>query len=192
MYKIPLLAKVVSLYIVLAIPVTLTVSIFSNSYNPYIAQAAALGRPEIVKPPVVSGKPVQLLIPRLGINLPVQPGNYDPATGTWTLSNTAIFFTEITAPINDQAGHTLIYGHAYKNLLEPTKDLSIDDELIITTDTGYSFSYRYTGKEVVNPKDTAVLQKTSDKPLLTLLTCEGIFYENRRLMSFELTGAKQL
>src|ERR1035437_3892789 len=45
---------------------------------------------------VVQGMPTQLTVARLGMNLPVQLGNYDSNTNSWTLSDTAAFFATNT------------------------------------------------------------------------------------------------
>lgn len=189
-YKIPLIAKVVSLYVLLlSAPVVFglqqpaeTTSINNNQYISEIVAA----EPEPIEPEALTGNPVRLEIPAVGIDLPVVDGEYDAATDSWTLSTTAVHIATMTSPINNQAGHTLIYGHNNRNLLASTRDIAKNDELIIYTDNDLVFRYVYTNDELVNPTDTSLLDQTPNKPQLTLLTCEGLFYEQRRLMSFEL------
>ena len=190
-YKIPLIIKVVSLYAFLFFvpvvyslqqPPAQTASIDNNQYLSEIITA----EPEPIEPEALTGNPVRMEIPAVGIDLPVIDGEYDSASDTWTLSTTAVHIANMTAPINNQAGHTLIYGHNNRDLLAPTRDISQNDELIVYTDNGLVFRYAYTGDELVNPTDTSLLDLDPSKPQLTLLTCEGLFYEHRRLMSFEL------
>ena len=188
-YKIPLIIKVVSLYVLLLfVPAvyslqqqpTQTAAIDNNQYLSEIVTA----EPEPIEPETITGNPVRLEIPAVGIDLPIVDGEYDSASDTWTLSTTAVHIATMTAPINDQAGQTLIYGHNNRDLLAPTRDIAADDMLIIHTDNDLIFRYAYTGDEVVDPTDTSLFDQDPDKPHITLLTCEGLFYEQRRLMSF--------
>ena len=188
-YKIPLIIKVVSLYVlVLFAPVVFSLQqpaeTASIDNNQYISELVAEA-PEPVEPEALTGNPVRLEIPAVGIDLPVVDGEYDEATDAWTLSTTSVHIATMTSPINNLAGHTLIYGHNNRNLLAPTRDISIGDLLLIHTDNDLVFHYLYTGDELVDPSDTSLLELDPDAPQLTLLTCEGLFYEHRRLMNFE-------
>lgn len=190
-YKIPLLAKVVSLYVLLLfVPVVYGIQqqpsrTASLDTNQYLSEIVTV-EPEIIEPKALTGKPIRLKIPAVGIDLPVTDGEYDSASDTWTLSTTSVHIATMTAPINNQSGHTLIYGHNNRNLLAPTRDIAQYDELIIYTDNDLVFRYSYFGDEIVDPTDTSLLEQNPNSPTLTLLTCEGLFYEQRRLMSFEL------
>ena len=189
-YKIPLIIKVVSLYVLLfSVPVvyslqqqsTETAGIDNNQYLSEIVTA----EPESVEPEAITGNPVRLEIPAVGIDLPIVDGEYDSESDTWTLSTTAVHFANMTSPINNQAGHSLIYGHNNRDLLAPTRDIAENDVLIIHTDNDLAFRYIYTGDELVDPTDTSLFDQETGKPHITLLTCEGLFYEHRRLMNFE-------
>lgn len=189
-YKIPLIAKVVSLYVLLlSAPVVFSLQqpaeTASIDNNQYISEIVATEL-EPIEPEAITGNPVRLEIPAVGIDLPVVDGEYDPTTDSWTLSTTAVHIATMTSPINNQAGHTLIYGHNNRNLLAPTRDIAKNDELIIYTDNDLVFRYIYTNDELVDPTNTSLLDQDPNKPQLTLLTCEGLFYEQRRLMNFEL------
>lgn len=196
-YKVPLIIKVVSLYVLLLfVPVvyglqqqpTSTASIDNNQY---LSEIVAI-EPEIIEPEALTGNPVRLEIPAVDIDLPVIDGEYDPESDTWTLSTTSVHIATMTAPINNQSGHTLIYGHNNRNLLAPTRDIVQYDELIIYTDNDLVFRYAYTGDELVDPTNTSLFDQDPSAPQITLLTCEGLFYEQRRLMSFELVEVETL
>ena len=188
-YKIPLIIKVVSLYVlVLFVPAFYslqrpaeTASIDNNQYISELVTEV----PEPIEPEAMTGNPVRLEIPAVGIDLPIVDGEYDEATDAWTLSTDSVHFATMTSPINNLAGHTLIYGHNNRNLLAPTRDISTGDLLLIYTDNDLVFTYVFDGDEIVDPTDTSILDIDPSSPKITLLTCEGIFYEHRRLMSFE-------
>jgi LPXTG-site transpeptidase (sortase) family protein len=187
-YKIPLLVKVVSLYVFAALPIWFILqrpadtSALDN--NQYLSEIMA-EEPEPTPIEAVTGTPVRLEIPGVGINLPILDGDYDPTTDNWTLTTTSVHYATMTTPINNLSGHTLIYGHNNRDLLGPTRDIVPYELLLIYTEEGKTFVYTYTGDELVDPTDTSVLDNEPDKPHLTLLTCEGLFYEQRRLMGFE-------
>lgn len=188
--KIPLLFKVVSLYVTVAV----TGLAFSYIYSVQSQHTAAQ---VIAETPIntqkkinktISGKPLRLDIDRLNIHLPISYGYFDSKSGQWTLSQDSTYFAATTELPNNKQGNTLIYGHNTTSLLEPTKKLVKGDELVITTKNGHRFHYRYSGDSIVNPANTAILTEKSTKPHLTLLTCNGWLSENRRLMYFDFTA----
>lgn len=184
--KIPLLLRVVSLYVVLAA----VLNIGHNSPSPEVAavHAPASIRKVVKEKKIVSGHPVRVTITRLGVSLPVVDGVYDQTEGSWTLSDDkAQFATETTEP-NDDFGTTFIYGHNIPTVFEPLKDLTTGDILTVETDNGHTFTYRYLSDEIVSPEDTSILDEHSASPRVILMTCNGIWSENRRVMYFELQG----
>jgi len=187
--KIPLFIKVVSLYVLIVMPLytfALPEPAESIDTNQFITQVIV--EEEIKQPQAITGVPDRLLIPRLGINLPIADGVYDPATETWTLSKTAVHYAVMTRLPNDKSGHTLIYGHNTVQLLSPTRLLQPGDILQIVSKEGLTYNYVYVADNKVDPSNTQVLTQTSEKPMLTLLTCNGLFNEVRRLMSFEFVS----
>src|SRR5258708_457699 len=58
---------------------------------------------------VTAGKPVRIVVPRLGVDLPVDDGTYDIANKTWTLSGYHAQFALPSVVANDYQGNTLIY-----------------------------------------------------------------------------------
>lgn len=189
--KIPLIFKVVSLYAVIAIAGLTSSYIYSVQSQHTAAQVVAeisVNEQKKLEKKTVTGKPIRLDIDRLNIHIPVKYGYFDTKSGEWTLSQDSAYFAATTKLPNNKQGNTLIYGHNTVALLEPTKKLVKGDELVVTTKNGHSFHYRYTGDSIVNPANTDILTEKSDKPRLTLLTCNGWLSENRRLMYFDFIG----
>lgn len=185
--KIPLLFKVVSLYVAVAVALSAFSYIYSVQSQHTAAQIAVdtpVNTEKKLKK-TVSGKPIRLDIDRLKIHLSVKDGHFDSRSGQWTLSQDSAYFATTTKLPNNKQGNTLIYGHNTVALLEPTKELVKGDVLVVTAKNGYRFHYRYSGDDIVNPADIAVLTEKSTKPRLTLLTCNGWLSENRRLMYFD-------
>lgn len=134
--------------------------------------------------------PVRIVLPDVGIDVPIRPGTYDSATATWTLSTTSAYFATVTMPPNMTAGTTLIYAHNSKNLFGPTADIQPGNQAVVITESGARFTYTYTGEDVVAPRTTDVFTEPADGVHeLILLTCSGSWNQKRRLLHFEFTGA---
>lgn len=184
--QLPLLLQVVVLYGAIAF-------ILHSSLNtPAAPQAAttSLYRTTTPSRAVLSGTPNRLEIPRLGITLSVRAGGIDPQTNDWILSKTTAHFAPMTAVASEAPGNTLIYGHNTPEVLMPTADLVPGDTLIITTNNGHVFTYTYRSDKTVIPTDTSIVTAKSDGPQLSLLTCEGIWSDKRRIMYFDLLEAR--
>jgi LPXTG-site transpeptidase (sortase) family protein len=189
MSKTPLLLKVVSLYVIVGIPlyIVLAPSFVPPKAYAYTPPKAAV---QVVTPKkqVISGNPVEIRIPSLGITLPIINGYYSAATDTWSLTSDKAQFVTTTALPNDSKGDTFIYGHNTVRVFEPTKAITTDDMAYITTDNGHVFQYQYTGDSFVAPTTTSVLSTDPATPKLTLMTCNGILSETRRLLYFDFKG----
>lgn len=137
----------------------------------------------------ISGKPVRLVIPRIGTDVKVQDGYYVASQHAWTVSSDTANYATNTSPINNKTGKTLIYGHWFNNVLGKTRDLKPNDIAYIYTDNGHIFKYRYEDKTVIQPTDIWIFNNLGGKPGLKLMTCEGTWAQHRRLMSFKLEKA---
>ena len=137
---------------------------------------------------VIQGTPIQVTVARLVMNLPVQLGNYDSNTSSWTLSDTAAFFATNTDKPNDYKGSTLIYGHNRASVFAPLSGLVVGDIVKVATDNGHNFSYSYSHDAFIKPDDTSILDEHPDKPQLILMTCDGVWSATRRVMYFSLVG----
>jgi LPXTG-site transpeptidase (sortase) family protein len=188
MTKIPLVLRAVSLYVVVGAGIWGTGQIV-EFYTPTplpVSQVVTPPKPKIFSQQVISGHPISFSVERLGINLPVRDGVYDSQTKEWTLSGDAVYFATITREPNDTLGNTFIYGHNQPQVIEPMKDVQVGDIVTIGTSNGLTFRYTYTHDSIVAPTFTAALKERPENPQLTVMTCEGIWSETRRLMYFDL------
>ena len=137
---------------------------------------------------IVSGYPVSISFPSLGITKNLVPGYYDASTNSWTLSDVDAQYATITVEPNNTSGQTFIYGHALRTVFGPLlAGLHIGDIAQITTQNGYVFTYKLTSSYPVSPSDTSVLNY-SGAPRLLVQTCSGLFWQNRQMFSFEYLG----
>lgn len=141
--------------------------------------------PVVTERPVISGKPVRVVVERIGLDLPVGEGNYNPADGSWTLANDKAFFAMPSMLANDQMGNTIIYGHNIKKVFKPLAGMIEGDKVIVYTDNGHMFAYSYLQKSDIKPNDISFFQADSE-PTLILQTCEGTFSEWRRMYTLRL------
>jgi len=139
---------------------------------------------------IVYDKPRLLIIPRLGLTLPVIDGLYNPATKQWNVSNTAVQYATITTPANNNSGNTFIYGHNFPGLLKRLPELQVGDEIMLVTEKGYWFTYRHTSRKETNPLDDSLFYY-SGPPIVTMQTCSGVFDQNRLLLTFGLVKVEK-
>ena len=83
----------------------------------------------------------------------------------WEFGNTVI------------AGHR---GHSY-NLLTRINEVTVDDEVIISTDKA-DFNYKVTNVLIVEPEDIQVLFTDKKEKMLSIVTCEPVFNPTLRLI----------
>jgi LPXTG-site transpeptidase (sortase) family protein len=180
--RLPLFLRVVALYVLTGVPIW----VFIATRPPEPVVAAAPPKPAIVirEGSLRVGQPARVVVPRLGIDLKIIDGEYDKKKDTWTLSDDKAQFATMTSLPNNESGNTFIYGHNTDAVFAPLARLKTNDVVRVHTTNGLTFQYRYSGKEIVDPKTTSVLA-ASEAPRLTLMTCEGIFSQTRRVMFFD-------
>lgn len=137
----------------------------------------------------LEGVPVKVLIPKLSIDVPVVVGSYSQSQQTWSVAQDSANYAPNTAKINNFRNRTLIYGHWTPQVFGPTSNLTAQDVAYIYTSNKHVFKYVYTGKTAVKPTDTEIFNHLKGKPGLVLMTCEGMWAQNRRLMFFNLVSA---
>jgi len=138
--------------------------------------------------PLISGKPQKIIIPSAGIALDVKPGYYNSRTHKWTLSNNAAHFASVTPEPNNHGGNTLIYGHNRASVFRNLSNLKPGAETIITTANNHTFKYSLVQQYDTEPTDISLFSYRG-KPILTLQTCSGLFYQDRRFYVFALKEA---
>ncbi len=191
--KIPLFPRVVSLHVVLWSVALLGFYMWGpksdTTYASTTLPLTAYTTTHIAEN-IISGEPDNIRVDRLNINLPIKNGTYDSKTATWTLSSDAAYFATMTTLPNNQHGNTFIYGHNTRQVFEPLSGLVPGDIITITTTNGHVFSYSYSHDSIIPPDLTSVLYSNPKTPQLTIMTCEGILSQTRRLMYFDLQGAQ--
>lgn len=135
--------------------------------------------------PVVSGLPIRLVIDELELDLPIAKGEFDPVSGTWTISYAAAFYATPTPLVNDSAGTTLIYGHNDWRVFNILHLLDPGDKLRIYTKEGKVFHYVFKSAQNVKPTDVTAI-RNDGPPKVILQTCTGNWNEWRRLFEFSL------
>lgn len=143
----------------------------------------------VPKNPDISGIPVHINIPSLDLELPVDKGYYNNQTQTWTLSGTHAHYAIASSISNIKGGNTFIYGHNNKFVFAKLNQIKTDAIVQITSDNGHRFYYMFRGAVDVNPADTSLFAYQG-KPILTVQTCSGSWYQNRRLFMFDLVRAE--
>lgn len=181
--RLPLLLRVVALYVLLVVPAWTLIALRPD---PQVRASIAPAQPAVTlhASDVRAGQPAAISLPRLGIELPVIDGLYDKSSDSWTLTEDKAQFAAMTALPNNQTGNTFIYGHNTAAVFAPLAQLQAGDEAVVRTTNGLRFSYLFNGHQIVNPDTTSILAPT-EAPSLTLMTCEGIFSEARRVAVFE-------
>src|SRR5438105_14860734 len=56
--------------------------------------------------PTISGTPIHISVPSVGIDVKVIPGYYYPKSDSWTLSSTNAQYAVMTEPANNKSGLT--------------------------------------------------------------------------------------
>lgn len=133
---------------------------------------------------VISGKPVHITIPSLGIDLSVIDGVYQADRKKWTVSDTAAVYATETALANDSYGSTFIYGHNQAGVFDILLNVQPSAEAIITADNGKIFVYTFRASMQTVPEDTDALHYQG-KPILTLQTCTGAWLQYRTHFVFD-------
>lgn len=133
----------------------------------------------------VQGIPVRVVVPRVGIDVSVAMGSYDPNDASWTLDDTQAFYADISVPANDNNGVTLLYGHARSAVFSRILQVTDGAEVIVYTDNGNVFRYKYQSRQDVDPSDLSVVH-SDGPPTLMLQTCSGPFDAYRTMVSFTL------
>jgi LPXTG-site transpeptidase (sortase) family protein len=136
---------------------------------------------------ILTGKPLRIVIPSVGIDLQIDEGRYNPADGSWSLSGYHAQFAVITSLANDRQGNTFIYGHNNKYVFGPIKKINTGDIAQIYTDSGRIFNYRYQSTYAVTPDNTSVLDYQGSS-ILTVQTCSGAWNEQRQMYTFKFIG----
>jgi sortase (surface protein transpeptidase) len=159
----------------------------------HVAQAAQAAESKLKSDEPASplqGQPVRIIVPSLSIDLPVVKQSYSEVTKTWPVSPVEANYAASTAPINNTRSETLIYGHSTRAIFGPLLNLAPAAIAYVYTDNGHVFKYSYAGSQDVTPYKLSIFQDMAKAPAgLKLITCDGPYFQYRRLMSFKLLQA---
>lgn len=153
------------------------------------AQAQQLRPTAPYNKPLISGKPVQLVIPTAAIDIAVVDGNYNQASQKWTLTKDKAHFAVMTPLANNHQGNTFIYGHNNELVFKSLHKIKAGEYAILKTDNGKTFLYVLREVKDVAPNDVSVFAYQGN-PILTVQTCSGTWYENRRLFTFDFVTVR--
>jgi LPXTG-site transpeptidase (sortase) family protein len=134
--------------------------------------------------------PTNVSIPTVNLSVDVDPGYYDAASQTWTLSDTAAFFATISTPPNSVSGDTYIYGHNRGNVFNPLNNAAIGTTATVKTTDNKTYTYKLSAVHDVKPDDASWLLGYKGKPILTLQTCAGFWDQYRRLFVFDFVSVE--
>lgn len=144
-----------------------------------------------VAPQTISGHPVRIVAPTVGVDMPVVDGFYDSTTGSWTLYSDKAQFAAMTTEPNDTSGQTFIYGHATQRVFGKLLNMHNGDQVEVYTSNGYKFTYTLKQTEVVTPQNTGILGYTGS-PRLLLQTCVGVWSEDRKFFILDFTKVEKV
>lgn len=137
----------------------------------------------------VSADP-RLIIPKLNIDVPIHFGI--ALSDVMSAMNNGVAHYRIAgaSAYPGEIGNTVITGHSagdvyssnpYKYIFSGLERLE-DGDLIYVNYNSVRYTYRVTKKEVVDPSNVAALVVTTNKPLLTLVTCTPLGTSKYRLL----------
>lgn len=122
--------------------------------------------------------PTEIIIPSIGIDLKIEPGEIKK--GVWTISESSATFLN-TSAVPGSGGNTVIYGHNKKVIFGNLPYLSMGQKIIVKTRSGKILNYVSTQKYFVGP-DRVDFVSPSNKEELTIYTCWGLFDSQRAVI----------
>jgi len=167
------------------------VLLFPRDDAPVLVATAIVPRAVLSETPSgarpVIGTARRVTVPSVGIDQQVRPGSYDTSSSSWTIDTSSTFHADVTVPVNNSNGTTLIYGHAGWGIFGKLPEIQPGAEADVYTEEGLRFMYVYESSYQVDPTDTSALT-SSGPPRLLLQTCSGAFDAYRTLVTFRLKG----
>lgn len=125
--------------------------------------------------PVISFTPTRIVMEKAGIDLPVVSVPIE--NGTWEVHPGVANYAEGTSLINEKRGNAGIFGHALPDVFLNIKKLSVGDSVIVYGQN-YKALYEVQTSDKVLPSSVEAFYP-EENPVLTLITCDGVFDQNR-------------
>lgn len=126
--------------------------------------------------------PTHIQIPAVGIDLPIV--SVPLVNGTWEVHTGVANYAEGTSLVNPQTGNVGIYAHDRTNGFSRIMNLRTGDKITLSAQ-GHQVIYQVVTKTTVDPNKVDVFYPT-DKPQLTLITCNGFFSVQRYMVTASL------
>ena len=187
--------------IIAAICVMLIVFIFQYSVvivaniKSYISPGYITGDDLVINPTddiTISSDP-KLIIPKINVNVPIifNISNTDKKAQMTAMNNGVIYFPVPGADsLPGEIGNAVLSGHSsndvfasgdYKFIFAQLDRLTAGDTIYINYNSN-RYTYTVTKQDVVLPTDVSKLVYTTDKPMLTLITCTPLGTAQKRLL----------
>ncbi len=138
------------------------------------------------------GADPKLIIPKINVDVPVVYGaNYDHDSQMKAMEKGVSHFAIPGAnAVPGQVGNTVFSGHSSNDLFDPGDykfifaqlDKLQNGDTIYVNYNSVRYTYTVTKKEVVLPSQVDKLTYTTDKPVLTLITCTPLGTAQKRLL----------
>lgn len=124
-----------------------------------------------------NSQPDSIQISKLKLNLAIEGAEI--INGVWQTNPNGVSHLSSSANPGSK-GNIIIYGHNKKELFGKIKNLTLGDEVTITTTDNQSHHYKIYQVLTVSPNQVNVLTSV-DEEILTLYTCTG-FADSQRLV----------
>lgn len=124
-----------------------------------------------------NSQPDSIQISKLKINLAIEGAEI--INGIWQTNPSGASHLSSSANPGSRS-NIIIYGHNKKELFGKIKNLTLGDEVTITTKNNQSHHYKIYQVLTVSPNQVAVLASTNEE-ILILYTCTG-FADSKRLV----------
>ncbi len=131
--------------------------------------------------------PRQISIKKVGINLPVTKVALQ--NGTWKVNEGVANYAEETNSVSKMKGNVGIFAHDKENGFTNIKKLSTGDEIVVKT-AEHTAAYKVISVGVSDPANVEAFYPT-EKPTLTLITCDGAFSEQRFVVKAKLMSISE-
>lgn len=182
--RIPLWLKVIPVYAIIMVMLGFPfMRVHALKQRVTTIQSTIRDKPTLQLPSEV---PQRVIIPAGGIDLPIVVGVTDATNHTWEVQDGA---ANLIPPSATAPGRTVLYAHDRSYDFHAIHNLAAGDIAYVQT-KHYLYSYRYDHAVVVAPTDTSILTSHAYKPELVLITCEGLWSNNRYVVYLTLEAVK--
>lgn len=126
--------------------------------------------------------PVRIVIPVINLDLPIESAQIQG--NTWPVQEKVANFASETSLLRSTGGNVGLFGHDRTDAFRPIKHLKQGDTVIVYTENLIAY-YTISTEEITQANNVSVFYQT-DTPILTLLTCDGLFSEQRYVLHARL------